>query len=229
MSDSIRSRLDRVLARIDTACASAGRRPDDVRLMLAVKHRSVEDICLALEGLVAARRPLLIGQNHVQQARASSEAVRERYPEVEIHLIGHLQTNKITQALACVDAIDTLDSQRVCDKIASRLNTPLPVMVEVNVSEEDSKTGCPLDEARPLIERVLAEPHLSLRGLMTVGVLSENATARRAAFARLARLKDEFDPSLELSMGMSGDLAEAIAEGASIVRIGTDVFGPRPQ
>ena len=155
-------------------------------------------------------------------------------PGARLHLIGPLQSNKINHALACVDAIESLDSPVLAAKIDARATGPFPVFVEVNVSGEATKHGCaPADVAR-LIDTVEASAHLQLAGFMTVGLNSPVEADVRAAYAQLRDIRDEAavrlsieESELALSMGMSQDLEWAIAEGATIVRLGTAIFGAR--
>ena len=161
-----------------------------------------------------------LGHNRVQEARATADAIRE-VPGARIHLIGPLQSNKINHALACVDAIESLDSPALASKIDARATGTLPVFVEVNVSGEATKHGCAPSDVAAVINAVEASAHLQLAGFMTVGLNSPIEADVRAAYARLGI--EESD--LALSMGMSRDLEWAIAEGATIVRLGTAVFG----
>ena len=151
-----------------------------------------------------------------------------------IHLIGPLQSNKINQALACVDAVETLSSAELARRIDARATRPLPVFVQVNVSGEATKSGCAPDAVAPVIDAVSECANLRLAGFMTVGLNSTDEAPVRRAYARLRSIRDAAAArtgidaaSLELSMGMSRDMAWAIAEGATIVRLGTAVFGAR--
>ena len=169
----------------------------------------------------------------MQEARATVDAIRE-VPGARIHLIGPLQSNKINQALACVDAIESLDSPALAAKIDARATGTLPVFVEVNVSGEATKHGCVPTDVSELIDAVEASAHLQLAGFMTVGLNSPVEADVRAAYAQLRGIRDEAaarlgveEADLALSMGMSRDLEWAIAEGATIVRLGTAIFGVR--
>lgn len=227
---SIRTRIEEALARIDDARALAGR-SDPVDLELAVKTRTPEECREAAQALADLGRPILLGHNRVQEARGTAPAIRQ-VEGARIRLIGPLQSNKINQALACVDAIESLDSPALVDKIDARAEGMLPVLVEVNVSGEGTKHGCRPEGVDALVEAVLAAEHLSLCGFMTVGLNSPVEKEVRAAYALLRGIRDRTEAAtglrgLDLSMGMSNDLEWAIAEGASIVRIGTAVFGAR--
>ena len=208
---TIPSAIAEAIDRIDRARQAAGR-SDRVALELAVKTRPPEECREAAQALSDLGQPILLGHNRVQEATATVEAIRQ-VPGAQIHLIGPLQSNKINQALSCVDAIESIDSAALVQKIDSRLDRELPVFIEVNVS---------------------SSAHLSLAGFMTVGLNSSAETDVRRGYAQLRQLRDRSakelnlpTDALELSMGMSNDLEWAIAEGATIVRVGTAVFGAR--
>uniref|UniRef100_UPI0028F0FF23 alanine racemase n=1 Tax=Actinomyces bouchesdurhonensis TaxID=1852361 RepID=UPI0028F0FF23 len=153
--------------RIDRATSACGR-TDSVHLELAVKTRTPEECRAAAAALAEVGLPILLGHNRVQEARATVDAIRE-VPGARIHLIGPLQSNKINQALACVDAIESLDSPALAAKIDARATGTLPVFVEVNVSGEATKHGCVPTDVSELIDAVEASAHLQLAGFMTVG------------------------------------------------------------
>lgn len=229
---SIPSAIAQALDRIERARQASGR-SDRVALELAVKTRSPEECREAAQALSDLGQPILLGHNRVQEAKATVDAIRE-VPGAQIHLIGPLQSNKINQALSCVDAIESIDSVALVEKIDSRATTELPVFVEVNVSGEDTKHGCAPSDVAVLIDAVETSAHLQLAGFMTVGLNSPVEADVRAAYAQLRGIRDEVaarlgveESDLALSMGMSRDLEWAIAEGATIVRVGTAVFGPR--
>mgnify|MGYP001687971798 FL=1 len=218
--------------RIDHATSACGR-TDSVTLELAVKTRTPEECRAAATALRDAGLPILLGHNRVQEARSTVDAIRE-VPGARVHLIGPLQSNKINHALSCVDAIESLDSPALAAKIDARASVCLPVFVEVNVSGEATKHGCAPSDVAALINAVEASAHLQLAGFMTVGLNSPVEADVRAAYARLRTIRGEAarelgvgEEALELSMGMSRDLEWAIAEGATIVRLGTAVFGER--
>ena len=229
---SIPSAIAQALDRIERARQATGR-TDRVALELAVKTRTPEECREAAQALSDLGQPILLGHNRVQEATATVEAIRQ-VPGAQVHLIGPLQSNKINQALACVDAIESIDSIPLVQKIDSRLDRELPVFIEVNISGEETKHGCSPTDVPVLIEAVSTSAHLSLAGFMTVGLNSSAETDVRRGYAQLRQLRDrsaeELDlptGTLELSMGMSNDLEWAIAEGATIVRVGTAVFGAR--
>lgn len=230
---SVGEQIDRVRERIDAARSASGR-TDVVALELAVKTRSPELCQEAAEALAARGALVLLGHNRVQEARATADAIRT-VPGASIHLIGPLQSNKVNQALACCDLIETVDRPELVERLDLRAGRRLPVYVQVNTSAEPSKHGCAPEDAPALVEAIELALNLTLEGFMTVGLHSGDESAVRASYARLREIRDATaerlavpETDLALSMGMSEDLEWAIGEGATIVRVGSAVFGPRP-
>ncbi len=226
--DPMLERLHRVRSQIDDAAVAAGRRPSEVRLLLATKTQPADRISTALRAGFT-----LIGENRVQEVVGKAAALAS-IPH-ETHFIGHLQANKINQLLDHVDCLETLDSAELARKLDARLaarDRSLDVLVQVNVSGEASKSGVHPDRVSELLAAAAQFPRLVVRGFMTIGLNSADRSAVRAGFRLLKELQLGALPhapaATELSMGMSGDFAEAIAEGATIVRLGSAVFGPRP-
>ena len=238
----IDQRLRAVQDRVEAACRAAGRDPGSVRLLAATKTRTVEEIAQ----VVKAGQSLL-GENRAQELRDKVEplaaALPPGQPVPEWHFIGPLQRNKIKYVVGrarLVHAVDSLKLAQELSQAASALpadrdppgGPPLGVLVEVNVGGEASKAGVPPDQALALCEEIARLPGLALRGLMTIPPETEDMAQARAWFRVLAELAAQGRarglPLQELSMGMSGDLEAAIAEGATIVRVGTAIFGPRP-
>jgi len=223
------ARLAEVLQRIDAAAAAAGRpRPR----LLAVSKMQPADSVAAL----AAARQAAFGENYVQEAEAKR---RELGPSLdaglEWHLIGHLQSNKAAVAARVFDWVHSVDRASVVSALAARrdpASAPLNVLLQVNVEGEPGKGGCRPDEVDTLAAAVAAEPRLRLRGLMAIPVPHPDPEDRRAAFRAMKQLFDALAAHHAgvdtLSMGMSDDFHVAIAEGATLVRIGTALFGPRP-
>ncbi len=164
------------------------------------------------------------GENYVQEFEGKYPAVKD-LPGARFHFIGHLQSNKARRAAQLFSTIQTVDSE----KVARRLNeagVPLDVYLEVKLSDEESKAGCPPEELGTLVAAVRGMPHLTLRGLMTMPPWSEDAELSRPYFRRLASLAREHGVE-GLSMGMSHDFEVAIEEGATVIRVGTALFGKR--
>ena len=221
-------RLDEVRGRIAAAAVRSGRPAERVTLVAVTKTVAVEVVQAAVALGLAD-----LGESRVQEAQAKIQAVgRDR---ARWHLIGHLQRNKAGRAVELFDrvhGVDGADLAGALSRHAVSSGRSLPVLVEVNVSGEATKFGVAPEELEPLLERIAALPGLRLDGLMTVGALVERAEAARAGFARLRALRDRAERQLgralpELSMGMSGDFEAAVEEGATLLRLGTALLGPR--
>jgi pyridoxal phosphate enzyme (YggS family) len=217
-----------VQERVLRAAQDAGRPPGSVRV-LAVSKSVPPEAIRALHGL--GQRAF--GENYVQEAVAKMDAL-PGLPDMEWHLIGPLQSNKTSMAAERFDWVHTVDRQRIADRLsASRAPgaPPLNVCVQVNISGESSKSGVPPEEALALAQDVAALPRLNLRGLMGIAEPTPVMASRRGQFRILRALfescRAEGLPVDTLSMGMSDDLEAAIEEGATMVRIGTALFGPR--
>jgi len=225
---------------VEAACARAGRARRDVRLMAVSKGHPASAIVEAVEAGVT-----LFGENRVQEferKRSELEAlgvhVEAASQGIDVHMIGHLQSNKSAKAVEVFSAIDTVDSLRLAERLneaAAKSRRALPVFIEVKLSGEAAKTGFdPAGrELQELLERTPDLSNLNVRGLMTVPPFDDNPETARNCFRRLRELRDELArrrPKLdftELSMGMSGDFEIAIEEGSTLVRIGTALFGAR--
>lgn len=218
--------------RIDTTARDCGRNPQEIQLLLATKTVPAERILIALRAGYT-----LIGENRAQELSQKADALAAVAHEA--HFIGHLQKNKINQVLRFASCIQSIDSVTLADQVAARVGepqAPLDVFVQVNTSAEESKYGCTPADALDLTRHVGQLPQLRLRGLMTIGLFSDDLVAVRASYRRLREVRDAVlaagnpgtEDARELSMGMSGDLELAIEEGATMVRVGTAVFGVRP-
>jgi len=214
------------------AARRSGRSPDQVRLVAVTKYVGPEEIRL----LVEAGCPVL-GESRPQALWAKAAQLADL--PIQWHLVGHLQRNKVARTLPLVEMIQSVDSLRLIEAIeqqAAKLGRSIPVLLEVNISGEASKTGLPPQEVAPLLEQLPQFPHVQVQGLMTLAGLEGGPERARRDFAALRQLRDQLLPSCpegvhlqELSMGMSGDFEVAIEEGATLVRIGTALFeGLRP-
>ena len=218
----IRTNLERVRERVARAAERAGRRADDVLLVGVSKTVDVARIRAALSAGLGA-----LGENRVQEAR---DKIAEVGRPVPWHLIGHLQTNKVRDALELFDVIhsvDRIDLARELDRRARAKGRTVDAFVQVNVGGELSKGGWPPEAIETAVEAVSALAGLKLRGLMTIPPPVERPEDARGWFRALRKLAERHGLP-ELSMGMSGDFEIAIEEGATQVRIGTALFGPRP-
>ena len=218
----IRANLERVRERVARAAERAGRRAEDVLLVGVSKTVDVARIRQAIEAGVPA-----LGENRVQEARGK---VAEIGRPVPWHLVGHLQTNKVRDALELFDVIQSLDRLELAkelDKRARARGRTVDTLVEVNVGGETSKGGVGPAGLGELLEAVAALPAVKVRGLMAIPPEAKEPDDSRAWFRALRKLGEHHGLS-ELSMGMSGDFEVAIEEGATVVRVGTAIFGPRP-
>jgi pyridoxal phosphate enzyme (YggS family) len=215
-------RFGELEARIQTAAARAGRRRDEITLVAVTK---------TLSGSVIPEAYALgvrdFGENYVQEFEAKTPA--EELAGARFHLIGHLQSNKSARAVQLFDVIQTVDSARLARRLNDAPRTrpaPLEVMIEVKLSAEQAKSGAAPEGLPALVDALTALPNLRLTGLMTMPPWSDDAELSRPFFRRLRELAVRFHlPSL--SMGMSHDLEVAIEEGATLVRVGTALFGSR--
>lgn len=231
MKEDILHNLEIINDRIKKACEKAGRSRDEVRLLLATKTVSAEHIKTALEN-----GQTLIAENKVQELKEKYEDLKDT-PH-ENHFIGHLQTNKIKDILkyevVCVQSLDRLDlAEKLHQRLLSEGKT-IEVLIQVNTSDEESKFGIHPNDAVELTRKVSEFWTLKIKGLMTIGLFSAETEKVRPCFKILKNLQQEIISQniphvemQELSMGMSGDLETAIEEGATMVRVGTAVFGAR--
>jgi len=221
-----------IIERISTAAAKVGRDARAVRLLAASKSQPVGAMRAALAAGV-----VLVGENYVQEAQEKKRQLADA--KVEWHMIGHLQRNKAKLAVELFDVIESLDNlalARELDKEAAKLSKIVRTFIEVNLAGEESKTGIAKVEVAGLLETISGLAHVSVEGLMTVPPYRENLEDVRPYFRELRGLRDSLKslnlPNVqlkELSMGMTHDFTVAIEEGATIVSVGTALFGPRGQ
>ena len=216
----LKERLEAIQERITRAAARAGRRHEDITLLAVTKKFPARTIAAA-----AALGIRDFGENYVQEfedKRAALAGLRG----ARFHFIGHLQANKARKAVELFDVIQTVDSARLAERLNQAASAPLDVMIEVKLSPEEAKAGVSPDDLPQLVGAVRACANLRLRGLMTMPPWSDEAEPSRPYFRRLHELAGEHALS-GLSMGMSHDFEVAIEEGATLIRIGTALFGPR--
>ena len=227
--NSIAENLTRIRERINSACAKVNRKSEEINLVAVTKTVDTERI---KEGIANGIK--IIGENRVQEAK-------EKYPaignNVEWHMVGHLQTNKVKTALevfSLIQSVDTIHLAEEIQKRASAINRIVPILIEVNTSGEETKYGLNPEELASVITTIQAMPNLSIKGLMTIGpgLAIENPEASRKSFRMLYELKNKVEAEFKLklpylSMGMSSDFEIAIEEGSNMIRIGTAIFGER--
>jgi PLP dependent protein len=223
----LEERIAAVKERIHRAAVNAGRSPATVRLVAVSKRCPAEAVKEAYRlGLRA------FGENYAQEL-VSKAAEVGNLPGIEWHMIGHLQTNKARILAPLITTLHTVDSTYLASEMgkrAARLGRTIEVLIEVNVAKDPAKSGCSPPELQSIIDAVRACPALSLRGIMTMPPHTEDPEGARPFFAGLRALQTLHGGSAalpELSMGMSHDLEAAVAEGATIVRVGTAIFGER--
>ncbi|MCK9589547.1 MAG: YggS family pyridoxal phosphate-dependent enzyme [Terrimicrobiaceae bacterium] len=227
--NSLEQNLDLVRRRIRAAAESAGRDPSGIRLVAVSKTRPPEAIRAAAE---AGQK--IFGENKIQEARAKIPLLPS---PLEWHFLGHLQSNKIRRALPLFQLFHGVDSSDLAarmDRLAEECGCFPRILLEVNVSGEGTKFGFQPDRLRAEIAGLLALPRVGVLGLMTMAPYSEDPLAAKPYFAALRRLRDDLEQQTgtalpELSMGMSGDFEAAVAEGSTLVRVGTAIFGQRPK
>lgn len=225
----IAENIQDIQARIAAACQRSGRSPDSVQLIAVTKTIAVDQINLAIEAGMT-----ILGENRVQEVLHKYESVS---PDVSWHLIGHLQTNKVRQIIDRVTLIHSLDSLHLAKELqkrAEKRGKPVEVLIEVNVGQEVSKFGLSPEEVPAFLETLRDLDFIQVRGLMTVAPFLEDPEDVRIVFRRLKSLFDAIEAldipnvtMVHLSMGMTHDFEVAIEEGATMVRVGTGIFGSR--
>lgn len=227
---SLKENIREVLDRIQNRALKSGRNLSDIKLIAVSKTVSTERI------LEAANYGIFdFGENKVQELVSKLEIITDK--RINFHLIGHLQTNKVKYIVGKVKSIQSLDSIKLTEEIDKRsklLNVVSECLIEVNTSGEETKFGLKENELDPFIEKITQFKNLKIKGLMTIGALTDDEKLIRDCFIKLRKLKEKYSSiktenfSLdELSMGMTNDFEIAIEEGATILRIGTAIFGER--
>ena len=225
----LKDQLQEVEKRIQAACDRAGRKREEVTLIAVSKTKPVETLQEAYD--LGVR---IFGENKVQELTAKYEALPK---DIHWHMIGHLQTNKVKYIIDKAELIHSVDSLKLAETIekeAAKHDLIADIWVEVNVAEEESKFGMKMEEVIPFVEKVSAFPHVRVRGLMTIAPFVEDPEENRSIFADLHKLyidikkkNHDNDTVSVLSMGMTNDYEVAIEEGATMVRVGTGIFGAR--
>ena len=225
----LKDQLQEVEKRIQAACDRAGRKREEVTLIAVSKTKPVETLQEAYD--LGVR---IFGENKVQELTAKYEALPK---DIHWHMIGHMQRNKVKYIIDKAELIHSVDSLKLAETIekeAAKHDLIADILVEVNVAEEESKFGMKMEEVIPFVEKVSAFPHVRVRGLMTIAPFVEDPEENRSIFADLHKLyidikkkNHDNDTVSVLSMGMTNDYEVAIEEGATMVRVGTGIFGAR--
>lgn len=224
---SIEENLKYVRERIEKIALAKGRNPQEIKLVAVIKNIPAE---LVFQALAAGVTDL--GENRIQEAQARYQLIREKFSGVVYQMIGHLQRNKVGQALEMFDIIQSVDSVRLLEEINKRATKFVPILIEVNTSGETSKFGIEPEKTIELVRLASTFDKIKVRGLMTVGPLVADPEKIRPSFRKLRELRDQIAaqgfPGVEmewLSMGMSDDFEVAVEEGSNMLRIGRAIFG----
>lgn len=233
---AILERYERIRSQIDAAAQSAGRNPAEIKLLVVTKKQPLAVVQAVIDAGIR-----ILGENYPEEAVHKRELLRDEN-KVEWHMIGHVQSRKarlVAEHFALLHSLDSLKLARRLDRFAAEADLVLPVLLEFNVSGEGSKFGWTVSDdaglaaVLPEVEEILALRHLAVRGLMTMPPLTPDAEMVRPHFRRLRRLRDDLAKRYpqaawdELSMGTSGDFRVAVEEGATYVRVGQAIVGPR--
>ena len=229
---SLEEKVAQVKANIAAAAREVGRDPSEITLVAATKVQTSDTIRQAIAAGIT-----ICGENRVQEMTA--HLADDAYAGAALHFIGHLQTNKVKQVVGRVDLIESVDSPRLLEAVerqAAKLNLVQDILLEVNIGREESKGGCLPEDLPALARQAMDLPHVRLRGLMAIPPAAAEPGANRRFFAATRQLFVDIrsqigdnDTDIDcLSMGMSGDYEDAVREGATLVRVGTALFGPRP-
>ena len=227
---SITVNVARIRAELDAAALSCGRDPKSIQLCAATKMNDADAVRQAIAAGVDC-----CGENRVQELTA--KLAENAYEGAPVHFIGHLQTNKVKQVVGKVDLIQSVDSERLLraiDKEAAKQGIRQNILLEVNIGEEASKSGFSADDILPLVDRIGEFPNICIKGLMAIPPISQKSGENLRFFQKMFQLSVDIKEKIEdnvmvdcLSMGMSGDFADAIAAGSTMVRVGTAIFGAR--
>ena len=229
---TLEEKIAQVKENIARAAREVGRDPAEITLVAATKVQSSDTIRQAIAGGIT-----VCGENRVQEMTAHLED--DAYAGAALHFIGHLQTNKVRQVVGRVDLIESVGSAHLLEAIeaqAAKLDLVQDILLEVNIGGEESKSGVSPEELPALAEQAIQCPHVRLRGLMAIPPIEAHPGGNRPFFAKMYQLYVDIRTKLYhnetaitcLSMGMSGDYEDAVREGATLVRVGTALFGPRP-
>lgn len=227
----IKDNLTSIHQQIQTACQKAGRPQSAVKLLAVSKTKPVEDIQAAIDAGQHA-----FGENYVQEGIEKIQYFADKHPELEWHFIGPLQSNKTRLVAEHFDWMQTIDRAKIADRLNEqrpRHKAPLNVLIQINISDESSKSGIPPQEMLMLAKHIENLPHLCLRGLMAIPAPTDNLAEQEKAFNTMKSLFEELkaafphQPIDTLSMGMTDDMETAITCGTTMVRIGTAIFGKR--
>ncbi|MBI5326073.1 MAG: YggS family pyridoxal phosphate-dependent enzyme [Ignavibacteriae bacterium] len=230
-SGEIKNNFVAIRKRVNDSAIKCGRNPAEITIVAVSKTQPLETI---EEGIKAGI--IVFGENYAHELKEKNDLLDSVSKNINWHFIGHLQTNKVKFIIPYVNLIHSVDSQHLAGEIsrqAKKIDRTIEILLQVNTSGEDSKSGCAPDDIFDLAKDVFQLPNLNVTGLMTIGSFTENIIQIRKEFRMLRSIRDElvanygFDQLKHLSMGMTGDFELAIEEGATLIRIGTAIFGQR--
>lgn len=229
---TVKENIEKVVRRVQTACEKTGRDPDSVTIIPVTKTVDVKRIKKVIDCGYHE-----VAENKVQEAENKAEILKDNSPPPSWHFVGLLQSNKVNKVVNFASMIQSVDRMKIVKKLNKRLKKlgkDMPVLIQINVSGEDSKYGLHPDDALSFIEQAASFEHIKIKGLMTIGLFSDDWPKVRKGFRLLRELRDNIKtkdiPGVEmetLSMGMTNDFEIAIEEGATVVRIGRAIFGER--
>lgn len=227
--NNIKENYDHILENVEKAKVRSGRSNENVRIMAVTKTKSIDIVESAYS--VGFR---LFGENRIQEA---AEKFSDFHKDAELHIIGHLQSNKVKKAVeisSCIQSVDRLKIANMINKFCLEFSKTMEIYLEYNTSGEESKSGfVNEDDFFNTLEEIIQMENIKIKGLMTIGPLSNNEAAIRKSFTYLRNLRDKANAKFpeagitELSMGMSGDYEIAVEEGSTLIRVGTALFGER--
>lgn len=230
-ADEIKNNFDRIKERVNNAAIKCGRNPDEITIVSVSKTHPVDTIKAGRKAGIT-----VFGENYAQELKEKHDLLEATEQSIKWHYIGHLQTNKVKYLIPFVNLIHSVDSIHLAEEIskqAIKYNRNVEILLQVNTSGEDSKSGCNPDDIYAFAIEAIKIPNLNITGLMTIGSFTENIIQIRKEFKMLRTIKEEMNNNyglkqfINLSMGMTGDFEIAIEEGSTFIRVGTAIFGQR--
>ena len=219
----IERNIQRLKERVQRAAERRRRSPEEITIVAVAKTVGIDAILTAY-GVGISQ----FGENRVQEAKPKIEQLSSLAPDIIWHMVGHLQTNKVKTAVDIFDIIESVDSLKLAEAISLRASKVVPILIQINVVGEETKSGFSPTELLRDVEKIRTLPNLDVRGLMTIGPLISDPEEVRPVFRQLREMRDRLGLA-HLSMGMTDDFEVAIEEGATMIRIGRAIFGERKE
>ncbi|TAL69558.1 MAG: YggS family pyridoxal phosphate-dependent enzyme [Bacteroidetes bacterium] len=230
-SDEIKINFEQIQRRVFEAATGCGRNPEEITIVAVSKTHPLELIKAGMDAGIK-----VFGENYAQELKEKNDALGIESKNIHWHFIGHLQTNKVKLIAPYVSIIHSVDSLHLAEEIsrqAQKYNRTIEILLQVNTSGEESKSGCDPDDIYTFAKEAIQIPNLNITGLMTIGSFTDNIIQIRKEFRMLRAIRDELNNNYgihqlrNLSMGMTGDFETAIEEGSTFIRVGTAIFGQR--